>query len=381
MKKMVLITPDDWHDLPAELLRSSDSAFRAVVIGPKGAGKSTLIKFLSKKLVSSKRSICVLETDCGQPELVPPGVLGLSYSLPDAESRTRLVSQRFLGFVNPSNDPFSYIETVEKVYQDYKDGFADSPLLINCHGWHTGAGKETWEAIITLVQPHFVIHVGSENPEISFEHGLAFLSDSDYPTPTPRWISASRVVIVDPPSGNIPNSSDKRWVKYASHFRQDLVRKDVFKSCNISEFFAFPLCSFVTLQQDKVAVEFPCADAIPDEKFRAIELTLVGLGNRESGQCYCLGFVMSFSETSVTIAVPTHIPKRYEEYIDVIYRGDLNWSPRDGVSHKGKTTSTDFTSLPDGEPYFLTNVLVGEGTGARVVRNRTNLKRRRLENS
>ena len=373
---MVLIMPDDWHQVVHDI--AAISFPKVVVIGLKGAGKSTFCRFLGDQLLTKFPSVCTLETDCGQPEHTAPGTISLTEKSRTGGSPIGIVSQRFLGFVNPGTNPFAYIETVELVHGDYATGFGSHPLIVNCHGWGSGTGKETWEAIITLVQPDFVVHIGTECAELPIAGNNPFLSNPDLPIPTPRWMPLSKVIVMDDSKLTQSSSSDKRWIKFASHFRPDLVRRDTFKSSPISSFFVSPFSRALELEVASVAITVPCCDEPPPRPIAAIESTVVGLCNAETGQCICMGFVASVDAEFVCLFIPPNIPARLADRIDLIVRGEVNWSPRDQVCHKGKTTGTDFTAIPGGEPFFLTNVLAGEGTGARVPSSRTNLKRRRL---
>ena len=378
---MVLIYPDDWHDAVEKIASGSTAEPRIVVLGPQGAGKSTFIRFALDKLISRYPSVCRLEADCGQPDLSPPGVLNLSVKHQD-RGRVEIVSQRFLGFVNPATNPISYAKVVGEVFEDYKREFSACPLFVNCHGWDTGLGKTTWESVITLVNPTLVVHVDSDEDTARLDilPNNAFLKGT-YPVPEPEWLPISRVIVMDEVEGKKKETSaDRRWVKYASHFRPDLLFKDEFRACPPLEFYKYPYTRMLVLELSKITFSFPCSDAVP-EPTKAVEALIVGLCNSASGQCVCLGFVAASDAAKLYVVVPPNIPKALGDTIDHVVRGDMNWSPRDQVTHKGKFTSVDFTSNEHGEPYFLTNVLVDDAAGARSASTRTNLQRKRLRPS
>ena len=46
----------------------------AVVVGSKGAGKSTLTRLLVNSLLEAAPAVAYLDTDCGQSELTVPGI-------------------------------------------------------------------------------------------------------------------------------------------------------------------------------------------------------------------------------------------------------------------------------------------------------------------
>jgi hypothetical protein len=375
---MVVIIPDDWYTALAQVEADLLSrAMKVFVIGPKGAGKSSFIRFLQKRLVEKLPCISTLDIDPGQPEHTAPGIMSL-YNTRSSEGLVHsIVSQRFLGIVSPATEPFSYVETSRKVYLDYKTYHSQHPLLINTHGWTSGTGRTTIEAMMLLIQPDIVIHVGCESDDPVFEVNPvnSLLPESEYIVPSCRSVGVSKVALLHEPYP-APKPVDSRWIKYASHFRPDLVARDVFKSCHLREFFRAPYVRFIMLDKGSFGMHFPALDEFPKNPYYAIELTLVGLSNSESGQLYCLGFVMSVEGDSVRIAIPPNIPECYGPFINQIVRGDMSWSPRDQVHHKGKTTSTDFNDTD--EPFYLLNVLVGDGTGARTPSTRTNLRRKRL---
>lgn len=374
---MVLIHPDNWHDVVESIASTKAKNPKVVVIGPKDAGKSTFIRFAFEKLSDRFASLCRLEADCGQPDFSPPGVLNLAVRQSSPE-RTQIVSQRFLGFVNPSSNPMLYASVVSKVFEDYEREFSKSPLFVNCHGWDTGMGKTTWESVITLVQPDFVVHVDSDadTAQIDVFPSNPFLSAS-LPVPSPVWLPISRIIVLGEEEGKKKESaSDRRWVKYASHFRPDLAFRNEFRASSPLDFYKYPYVKMLDLDVSSIILSFPCSDVALTA--RSVEATIVGLVNAESGQCICLGFVAAVDDAKMYTVIPPNIPLALGASISEIVRGDMNWSPRDQIFHLGKFTSVDFTDRPHGEPYFLTNVLVDDAAGAKSASTRTNLQRKRL---
>ena len=344
-----------------------------------------MIRFLMEKLKTRYDSICRLEADCGQPDHTPPGVLSLSLR-ESVSSRVKLVSQRFLGFVNPSTDPFLYVKVVSQLYDDYRRGFCNSPLFVNMHGWSTGTGIETWAAVLLTIQPDFVVYLGDDENEFEITSRNSFIS-ADLPVPSSEWIRLSGIITIDEVA-NLPNRSqeiagDQRWKKFASHFRPDLAFKDEYKSCHPSEFFRYPFVRLITLNISDTHISFPgnCGEVIPIDPLRAVVSRIVGLSNSESSQLICLGFVVAFDLTTISIVIPPNISETYGQAINSIVRGEMNWSPRDRVCHNGRVTSTDFLPIggdPSGLPYFLPHSLKDEGSGAAKASSRTNLRRKRL---
>lgn len=377
---MVLIIPDGWHDIEDIFNMSQGSPIRVLVLGSKGVGKSTFTRFFTGKLGPKIGALCRIETDCGQPDFSPPGVLNLAV-LRNNE-KIQVVSQRYVGFVTPSVNPIAYVECIEKLFKDYEGRFANIPLIVNLHGWNMGMGRKTYEAAIHIIKPDFVVHIGSskEDPSFAVEPINPFISIF-LPAPQPSWLSLAPVVLLtDDEEGRCIASMtarDKRWVKYATHFRPDLVIRNEYKSAHPRDFFLSPFCRLLSLSKASVSVSLPYANTVPQDPFKLLEQLLVGLCNSASGQCVCLGFVDSIDDEGVYVVIPPNIPKIMTDSIDEIVKGEMNWSPREQISYNGKTTSTDFTTNPEGEPYFLTRVLVDDDI-AKTASTRTNLGRKRL---
>jgi hypothetical protein len=276
------------------------------------------------------------------------------------------------------------METVRAVYNDYKSQNCELSLMINCHGFGTSVGRETWESIIALIEPQFVIHIGTEKPEISIREPIQFLPDLRPPSSGPTWVGLSPIIsIVSPSETGLSNpqqlsGNDYRWVKYAQHFRPDLMRKNVYKSTHPREFFSFPYCRSLIVDPRKFEIQFPFADEYPKNPLACIEALTVALTSSVSGQCICLAFVWYTSPEEIHLIIPPNILDI--EAADCIVKGDVSWSPRERVCFKGKTTNAESTGKFQ-EPYYLSNVLGGDDTGAKQASSRADLKRRRLSPS
>lgn len=383
---MSYITPDDWFDISDDICsRPCGQRLRVVVIGSKNLGKSTFVRILTAKLLKSLPAVCTLETDCGQPDNTPPAVISYtSHSNGSHEGKPRHVirSQRYLGFVNPAFDPFQYIETVENVFKDYLEQDSEAPLIVNCHGYGASVGLETWQAIITLVQPDIVVHILPEgDPSIEFSDPIPFLS-KQYPRPQPEWRALSPIITIEGSIVDTPHkatSVDYRWIRFAQHFRPDLALKNEYRAMRPRDFFVFPYTRFIQLNIDKVKILFPNADNVPCDPLKAINQLVVALCDSSTNQFVCMAYVASYTREEIRLIIPPNIPTSKMESVDCIMRGVVNWSPRDKVTYKGKTTMPRDMSVE--EPYFLLSVLGGVESGARLARTRVDLKRRRTLSS
>jgi hypothetical protein len=377
---MSLIYPDDWHDASKAILaRTTSTAMRVVVVGSKNTGKSSFIRFLSRKLLDAGQSqVFTMETDCGQPENTPPGIISISRRFQEAPQKVHdeITCQRYLGFVNPAADPIRYMRTVESVHDDFPS--TSSALLVNCHGFGTSVGRETWEAIIRVVQPNYVVFVGSEVQEpIEMTSGGASLLDREYPTTTPEWLYVSRVIASTDPSNPHPHQAtgpDYRWMKFADHFRPELRVSHAYKACHPSEFFSYPYTALLELETKNLQYSFPTRDPSPREPLRAIVCTVAAL--LADKEFVCMAYIARVTSDSISAIIPPNIFKSKIEKINTIARGSIDWSPRDPITFGGKTSSYPF--IEEDEPYFLSNVLTGDF--GNVASGRNDLKRKRLQN-
>lgn len=354
---MVVVIPDEWHPKIEDIVLKYSPGGKIVVLGAKGAGKSTFVRLLSDAFLKSKlvESVGILETDCGQPDKSPPGTLNLLYKS-DAGGRCvhRIVSQRFLGFVNPGSDPFAYTSLVEDIFADFGD--SQLPLIVNCHGWSTGCGRETWDAVVSIVVPDLVVHIGQEDDGLftaSSVFGYTGLSSV-------LCMAVCKVITVeDDEKFHQLGSSDKRWAKIASHFRPC-----TFVASTLRDFFQSKFIARIDLCGKRLVVNGGDLCGVSD--WSLVEKRLVGLCAK--GQFVCLGFV----DTQTYVFVPRRIPHKYICEIDEIVCGsDLSWTPRDSVCFRGKRTIVNFDDRDD---FFLPHVLGGNGA-ARTASTRTNLKR------
>jgi len=177
---------------------------RVVVCGAKSVGKSTYVRYLVNKIMTSctdrngkRKRVAILDCDVGQPELGPPGLITLTIlerpllSPPHThmickgqaqdsacphgketnfEAAPGHASTRFFGHVSAKADPSSYVaaiasllsqyETlVKKQYQDERNQHDAFPLVVNTSGWVKGMGFEILSSIVDAVKPGHIIQI------------------------------------------------------------------------------------------------------------------------------------------------------------------------------------------------------------------------------
>eukprot|EP00919_Chromeraceae_sp_WS-2016_P026424 GHVR01062607.1.p1 GENE.GHVR01062607.1~~GHVR01062607.1.p1 ORF type:complete len:530 (-),score=171.10 GHVR01062607.1:192-1781(-) len=170
-----------------------------LITGAKNVGKSSFCRFLINYLLSTLQNIHThdththdththdipvvgfLDTDIGQPELTPPGLIsthmidGPLLSSPHSQMRvgSTPIASYFVASVTPSNDPILFLHCVQAAYASFKNYINKYhknkciPLIVNTHGWVTGLGLELVDAIGAIVGATHHVQVGCELVSLS----------------------------------------------------------------------------------------------------------------------------------------------------------------------------------------------------------------------
>lgn len=183
-----------------------------LLCGAKGVGKSNLLRYSTNRLLTASRAtlptepgvsrVAILDLDCGQAELSPPGVLSLTImSKPllsdppvhmicggscdhygrkikdnnpiDEEDFFKHEASYFFGETSSKSDPDTFIQMASQLMQRYrlvvnKLG-VHLPLLINTDGWVKGLGYEILCAIIGAINPGHIIQIMGNTKAKSFD--------------------------------------------------------------------------------------------------------------------------------------------------------------------------------------------------------------------
>ncbi len=153
-----------------------------MVVGPKGAGKSTLARLLLNTLqAATARPVGLLDADCGAPELTPPGLVSLALlsrpllGAPAARLGTaaapRPLHARFVGDTSPASDPAAYAAAVAALLRAWhaqpggaaaasaQSALPPAPLVINTLGWVRGMGLDLLAGLLRAAAPTHVLQL------------------------------------------------------------------------------------------------------------------------------------------------------------------------------------------------------------------------------
>ncbi|CAG8454517.1 4313_t:CDS:10 [Ambispora leptoticha] len=173
--------PDSWMATANQILIESldnnitdGRAFPVIILfGHKKVGKSTFSKFLINTLLNRHPRIAYIESDIGQPEFTPSGIVSLSivdspifgppFTHPKLPYRSYLI-----GHTNPRDDPDYYLACLQELVAVFRRDFVDSsgydniksnsnknkiPLIINTHGWVKGLGYDLFLQLHNFAKP------------------------------------------------------------------------------------------------------------------------------------------------------------------------------------------------------------------------------------
>lgn len=146
---------------------SENRSLRVLVCGASGTGKSTFTRYLVNHLLQRKTSVVLIDTDVGQPEMNPAGLLAahvvtdFRVAAPGASTRGVPISARYLGEITPREEPDLYESYARRVISDAME-FADAngyPTVINSDGWITGVGADLLHEVAESSNPTYIVQM------------------------------------------------------------------------------------------------------------------------------------------------------------------------------------------------------------------------------
>lgn len=140
---------DDWNAAAAAAASAAiaQPGAATAVIGPRGAGKSTFVKWLVNRLLSKHESVFILDVDPGQTDTFLPcclAVVRVTQPLlaPPHASDLKPFSVHFYGHTSPAVDIDAYRSAVSAAAASACAAAASEgvPLIVNTLGWVKGVG-------------------------------------------------------------------------------------------------------------------------------------------------------------------------------------------------------------------------------------------------
>eukprot|EP00887_Chlorella_sp_A99_P005329 scaffold1.g5329.t1 len=231
---VALPLPPLWHQAAGEVAASvvAGAAVGAqpalvVVCGAKKVGKSTFARLLTNMLLNHHPAVAFLDTDCGQPEFTPPGLVSLSIVRQPVVGPPHMhlgapALTHFVGDLSPSSDPVAYLAHIRSLHSWYfqhgaaavaasghlpdalgASGGAPSggrahavppPLVVNTHGWVKGLGFDVLVEMLAGLPVTHCVQIASSNSKKNLPPGCFWLPPAEpapaaAPPPQPlHWL-------------------------------------------------------------------------------------------------------------------------------------------------------------------------------------------------
>lgn len=400
---------------------STAASRRVVVCGAKGVGKSTFCRFLVNRLLTHFPVVAFLDTDLGQSELTPPGMVSLhalaSPLLGPGFSQMRTPLRAFFcGAANPGNDPLFYMDAVKRLLRlcASKPQLAAVPLVVNTDGWIKSMGHDLLCHVIQEANPAHVVQL------------LAATKNKQFDVPTGDGEGKTWAVHpVEPwdPTGTAQSArsaKETRLYRLHTYFLSrrlaesgELARDRLQNLHVLSEknrldaelARAYANLPPVAVSFDAVDVAFAGSSVPPSQLLWSLNASLVGLcvnpsrgtspGESVAGDddnrpprvllgsvaapCLGVGIVRAVDAQRRLLLIATPLPLATVERVNLLVRSSL---PIDelllaGAGGKSDAGVEDAASLPPQAPYVVSDVVAARGTGSAAMQSRNNLKRKR----
>jgi polynucleotide 5'-hydroxyl-kinase GRC3/NOL9 len=155
-----IVPEPEWEHLWRELIRSGGTA---LIIGETDSGKSTLIRYLIKRLISESVTVSLVDSDIGQSALGIPGTICMKSFRDEKDlAAFRFEKMSFLGTANPARVIPMMIGTVKKMVDVCKK--TSEITLVDTTGLVSGSpGRALKTGKIKAVEPEHVIAVRRNN--------------------------------------------------------------------------------------------------------------------------------------------------------------------------------------------------------------------------
>lgn len=153
---------------------------RTVVLGGKGVGKSTYVRYLVNGAVQQHGAALLIDLDIGQPELFVPQciaatcvrepLLGAGYMQARRPDRALL-----FGEINVTIAPLKYLRCVLRLLRECAQNpdWAEMPWVVNTMGYNRGFGLEMMAAVLRVFAMTDVVQIQSQRRLDNYERVLS----------------------------------------------------------------------------------------------------------------------------------------------------------------------------------------------------------------
>ncbi|KAL8547363.1 hypothetical protein ACS0TY_006912 [Phlomoides rotata] len=324
--------PAEWLNA-AETIACSSIAPIALICGPKNSGKSTFSRHLVNVLLQRHKKVAYLDTDVGQTEFTPPGLLSLTVIdkiTPDLTIPCLKTPERcfFFGDVSSKRDPATYLTYILALYDHYFttkiQGSSGLPLIINTPGWVKGIGYEILVDMLKHMSPTHVVKIRISAQSKNLPDGAFWLDEG--------VADACNVIEID--AARQDHLQRSLLVKRDVRLLRDLRVMAYFRQCFPSEMTLSTLKELARALAAHPPYEIPISSIkikhlhcqVPvTETFYSLNATIVGLAvssmSEQLPQCVGLGIVRGINTFRGVLHVITPVPQHILEDVDMLLQG------------------------------------------------------------
>ncbi|XP_009631975.1 polynucleotide 5'-hydroxyl-kinase NOL9 isoform X1 [Nicotiana tabacum] len=337
-----IFIPEEWSDAADTIAYDSTTSPPPVafVCGPKNSGKTTFSRLLLNVLLQRYKKVAYLDTDVGQTEFTPPGLLSLTtidkitsdLSIPCLKTPERCF---FFGDISSKRDPKTYLAYIFALYDHYRrtyllnngesPGNAGVPLVINTTGWVKGIGYDILVDILKYISPTHVVKICISAESKNLPAGAFWVDDGDAAVATLIEVNSARQ---DSFNRSVLVQKDARLLRdlrVMAYFRQCFPSdmqittiKELSRALAAHPPYEIPVSS--------IKIKHLHCEVPKSEVFYSLNATIVGLAvdseySESFPDCMGLGIVRAIDTLKHVLYVITPVPKSSMQKVDLLLQG------------------------------------------------------------
>ncbi|KAL2492812.1 Polynucleotide 5'-hydroxyl-kinase NOL9 [Abeliophyllum distichum] len=338
-----IFIPDEWSNAAEAIANNSDSSLppSVFVCGPKNSGKTTFSRHLLNVLLQRYSKVAYLDTDVGQTEFTPPGLLSLTVVdkvTPDLTIPCLKTPDRcfFFGDISSKRNPTAYLTCIFSLYDHYRKEYCmknktdcqDSdglPLVINTPGWVKGIGYEILVDMLKYMSPTHVVKICISSEIKNLPAGAFWLDEG----------STNRVTVIEINSARRDHLKRSLLVQKDSRLLRDLRVMAYFRQCFPSEMNISTIKELARalaahppyeISISSVKVKHIHCEVPKTETFYSLNASIVGLAvssevSEQLPHCVGLGIVRGIDTFKGSLYVITPVPQQTLEDVDLLLQG------------------------------------------------------------
>ncbi|MCD7455411.1 hypothetical protein HAX54_028062 [Datura stramonium] len=334
-----IFIPEEWSDAADTVAYDSTTSPPpvALVCGPKNSGKTTFSRLLVNVLLQRYKKVAYLDTDVGQTEFTPPGLLSLTtidkitsdLSIPCLKTPERCF---FFGDISSKRDPKTYLAYIFALYDHYRrtyllsnsgsPGNAGVPLVVNTTGWVKGIGYDILVDIIRYISPTHVVKICISAVSKNLPVGAFWLDD----------VNGAVATLIEVNSARQDSFNRSVLVQKDARLLRDLRVMAYFRQCFPSDMKITTIKELSRALASHPPYEIPISSIkikhlhyeVPkSEVFYSLNATIVGLAvdSENFPDCMGLGIVRAIDTFKHVLYVITPVPISSLQKVDLLLQG------------------------------------------------------------